>query len=95
MEYSGEKLGTVELVAVSNVNRSKSKYNIEAAKRFRKSVWFKNALKISIILCLIYILVCIYAWVVFKSKAKPMKPIYAVPKMDKKKKKSRKPENKE
>lgn len=95
LEYSGEKLGTVELVAVSNVNRSKSKYNIEAAKRFRKSVWFKNALKISIILCLIYILVCIYAWVVFKSKAKPMKPIYAVPKMDKKKKKSRKPENKE
>lgn len=87
LEYSGEELGTVELVAVSDVNRSKSKYNLEAAKRFPKSQWFKNALKIAIILCVIYILICIYSWVLFRSKAKPLKPIYAVPKMDKKKKK--------
>ena len=87
MEYSGEELGTVELVAVSDVERSKSKYNLEAAKRFYKSDWFKNALKISIVLCIIYIVICIYSWVVFKSKAKPLKPIYAVPKMSKKKKK--------
>lgn len=87
LEYSGEELGTVELVAVSDVERSKSKYNLEAAKRFYKSDWFKNALKISIVLCIIYIVICIYSWVVFKSKAKPLKPIYAVPKMSKKKKK--------
>jgi len=87
LEYSGEELGTVELVAVSDVNRSKSKYNLEAAKRFPKSQWFKNALKIAIILCVIYILICVYSWVLFRSKAKPLKPIYAVPKMDKKKKK--------
>ncbi len=86
LEYSGEELGTIELVAVSDVDRSKSKYNLEVMKRFPKSTWFKNALKISIILCLIYIVICIYAWVVYKSKGKPMKPIYAVPKMDKKKK---------
>ncbi len=87
LEYSGEELGKVELVAVSDVNRSKSKYNLEAAKRFHKSKWFKNAWMIAIILCVIYILICIYSWVLFKSKAKPLKPIYAVPKMDKKKKK--------
>lgn len=91
LEYSGEELGTVELVAVSDVDRSKSKYNIEVIKRFPKSTWFRNAFIISIVLCLIYIVICIYAWIVYKSKAKPMKPIYAVPKMDKKKKK--KPEN--
>jgi len=88
LEYSGEELGTIELVAVSDVNRSKSKYNLEVVKRFPKSKWFKNALKISIILCLIYIVICIYAWAVYKSKGKPLKPIYAVPKMDKKKKKN-------
>ena len=90
LEYSGEELGTIELVAVSDVERSKSKYNLEVMKRFPKSAWFKNALKISIILCLIYIVICIYAWAVYKSKGKPMKPIYAVPKMDKKKKENNK-----
>lgn len=88
LEYSGEELGTIELVAVSDVDRSKSKYNLEVIKRFPKSRWFKNALKISVLLCLIYIVICIYAWIVYKSKGKPLKPIYAVPKMDKKKKKS-------
>lgn len=95
LEYSGEELGTIELVAVSDVERSKSKYNLEAAKRFPKSQWFKNAIKISVILCLIYIIICIYAWAVYKSKGRPVKPIYAVPKMDKKKKKSENNQNKD
>lgn len=88
LEYSGEELGTVEIVAVSDVKRSKSKYNFEAIKKFPKSDWFKNALKISAVLCLIYIMVCVYAWLLFKKKGKPLKPIYAVPKMEKKKKKN-------
>ena len=83
LEYSGEELGTVEIVAVSNVERSFSKYNLYVAKMFRKSRWFNRALLISFLLCAIYILVCIYAYVVFKSKSKPMKPIYAVPKVNK------------
>lgn len=87
LEYSGEKLGTVELVAVSDVKRSASKYNLYAAKKFKDSKWFKNAITISCVLCAIYIVICIYSLVVFKSKAKPLKPLYAVPKMDKNKKK--------
>ncbi len=86
--YSGEELATVELVAVSDVNRSKTAYNFEVAKRFHKSPWFKTAIKISIALSILYIIICIYALVLFKSSKKPLKPIYAVPKMDKKKKKS-------
>lgn len=89
LEYSGEELGKVELVAVSDVERSASKYNLEVVKRFPKSKWFKNGFKISAILCAIYILVCVYSWILFKSKAKPLKPIYAVPKMGKKKKKKK------
>jgi len=84
---SGEPIATVELVARDDIGRSKTKYNLEVAKRFHKSAWFRTAIKISIILSLIYILICIYAYVVFKSHKKPLKPIYAVPKMGKKKKK--------
>ena len=88
--YSGEVLGTVEVVAVSGVKRSESKYNLYVAKLFPKSRWFNKALLISCLLCAIYIIVCIYSYVVFKSKAKPLKPIYAVPKVDKKKKSKKK-----
>lgn len=84
LEYSGEELGTVEIVAVSNVERSVSKYNIYAAKMFKKSHWFSKALMLSFLLCAIYILICIYSYASFKSKAKPMKPIYAVPKVNNK-----------
>lgn len=91
LEYSGEELGTVEVVAVSGVERSVSKYNLYAAKLFTKSRWFHKALIVSFLLCAIYILICIYSYVVFKSKAKPMKPIYAVPKLDKDRKKTKRP----
>lgn len=84
--YSGEVLGKVEVVAVSGVKRSASKYNLYVAKLFPKSRWFNKAILISTLLCAIYIIVCIYSYIVFKSKAKPLKPIYAVPKVDKKKK---------
>ena len=82
LEYSGEELGTVEIVAVSNVERSASKYNLYAAKMFKKSRWFSRALMVAFLLCAIYIMICVYAYISFKSKAKPMKPIYAVPKVN-------------
>ena len=84
LEYSGEELGTVELVAVSSVERSSSKYNWYVAKMFTKSSWFSKAFIFAGLLSLLYIIICIYSYAVFKSKAKPMKPIYAVPKVEKK-----------
>lgn len=87
LEYSGEPLATVEIIAVSDVERSWSKYNLYAAKMFPQSVWFKKALIISIMLCVIYILVCIYSYFVFKNNTKPLKPKYAVPKIESKSKK--------
>lgn len=87
LEYSGEALATVELVAVSDVERSVSKYNLFAISMFPKSSWFHKALVISLLLCGIYILMCVYSYVVFKNHSKPLKPIYAVPKVEKKKKK--------
>lgn len=94
LEYAGEEIGTMELVAVSDVDRSVAKYNWYAAKMFPKASWFKKSLVISAVVCLIYILVCIYAYVVFRNKKKPVKPIYAVPKVEGQKKR-KKPTNKE
>lgn len=86
LEYSGEELATVELIAVSDVERSAAKYNLYAAKMFPKSNWFKKALIISCVLCGIYILICIYSFILFKNNSKPVKPKYAVPKVEDKKK---------
>ena len=93
--YSGEVLGTVEVVAVSGVKRSQSKYNLYVARLFPKSRWFNKALLISCLLCAIYVIVCIYSYVVFKSKTKPLKPIYAVPKVDRKKRPKKDNSNRE
>ncbi|MBP5581583.1 MAG: D-alanyl-D-alanine carboxypeptidase, partial [Ruminococcus sp.] len=67
--------------------------NLYVAKMFRKSRWFNRALMISFLLCAIYVLICIYAYVVFKSKSKPMKPIYAVPKVNDKDRRRRRSQN--
>ncbi len=85
LEYSGEKLADVELVAVSDVERSSLKYNTYAAKLFLKSSWFKNSLIIAGVVSVLYIILCVYAYVLFKSHSKPLKPVYAVPKIDKQK----------
>lgn len=94
LEYSGEEIATVDLIAVSDVNRSALKYNIYAAKMFPKSKWFKKAFIITGILCGIYILLCVYSYVLFKQRQKPLKPIYAVPKVNKPKKKKNNTEKK-
>ncbi len=87
LEYSGERLADVELVAVSNVERSTSKYNFYAAKLFTKSSWFKKSFIVAGLISILYIIICIYSYVLFKSRAKPVKPMYAVPKVDRRKKK--------
>lgn len=94
LTYSGEELGTVELVAVSDVKRSVSKYNLYAAKMFKKSQWFNKALLISLVLCAIYIIICIYSYICYKNAEKPAKSYYAVPKMNKQKKKKKRTSDK-
>ncbi len=76
LKYNGEELGTVELVAVSDVNRSKSKYNLYAIKKFPSSKWFRTALTVSFVLCALYILMCIYSYIVFKNNQKKARAKY-------------------
>lgn len=85
--YSGEEIATVNLVAVSDVERSASKFNLYVAKRFKDSEWFKKAFIVSGLLCLIYIVLCAYSFICYKNNSKAVKPIYAMPKAGKRKKK--------
>lgn len=86
LKYSGETIGTVNLVAVSDVKRSVSKYNLYAASKFIKSPWFRNAIAASSVLSGLYVLICVYAFICYKNKQKPVKPIYTVPKKQSKNK---------
>ena len=72
------------------LNKSFLKYNAYALTMFPKSSWFKTAFMISFLLCALYIIVCIYSWIVFKNKQKPIKPKYAVPKVNKRQKNNKK-----
>ena len=86
LKYSGEEIAAVDLVAVSDVKRSVTKYNMYAAKKFKDSKWFSTAILISSILSGVYILLCIYSFICYKNNAKPISPVYAVPRVKKNKK---------
>ncbi len=79
LEYSGEEIATTELVAVSDVKRSWSKYNLYAVKLFPKSDWFRKALTVSCVLSAIYIILCIYSYIMYKRNERPIKPLYLTP----------------
>lgn len=86
LTYSGETLGTVELVAVSDVERSISKYNIYAIQQFNNSEWFNKALLVSCVPCIIYIIICVYSFIKYKNDSRPIKSMYALPNLKKKNK---------
>ncbi len=75
LKLSGESICTIDLVAVSSVERSSTKFNIEVAKQFKNSKWLKRGLIFSFILTLIYIIICIYAYRVIV-KRKPVRGVY-------------------
>jgi D-alanyl-D-alanine carboxypeptidase (penicillin-binding protein 5/6) len=62
LSFSGETLTVIDLVATTDVERSDYKVNAEAAKRFNESGWFKAAIWISVLLCALYLGLCIYAY---------------------------------
>ncbi|MDE5583856.1 MAG: D-alanyl-D-alanine carboxypeptidase [Ruminococcus sp.] len=70
LKYNGEELGTVELVAVSDVERSAAKFNLFAVTKFKDSKWFRTAFTVSFTLCALYIIMCIYSYVLYQSRDK-------------------------
>ncbi len=81
LKFSGEVIATVPLVAVSNVERSFSKYNMYALQNFPHSPWFAVGIAAGCVLTVLYIILCIYAAYRAKRSATPEDPVHLVPRV--------------
>ncbi len=59
LSLSGEVLCTVDLVANQDITLSETQYNLDKAKAFLGSFWFKLAIGIAIVLIILYIVIYI------------------------------------
>lgn len=80
LKYAGDEIAKVDLVAINDVDRSFSKFNLYALTNFKNSPYFHYALLLAIALSMIYIFVCLYASMKNKQKNKPEDPIHLIPK---------------
>lgn len=72
LNFSGENLATIDLIATEDVARSALKYNLAIAKEFTSSGWFKLAVALVIVLIVMYI---IYYFAVTRKKRRRMKHV--------------------
>ncbi len=80
LKFSGEEIITIDLIATSSVELSKYKYYMALIQHFPKSPWLMKAVLISLLLCAIYIVICLYAHICYKEKLKPIEPVHLKPK---------------
>lgn len=81
LKFSGEVIATVPLVAVNNVDRSISKYNMYAIQNFPNSPWFIVGITGGCVLTVLYIILCIYASIRAKRSITPEDPIHLIPRV--------------
>lgn len=79
LKFSGEVIATIPLVAVSDVNRSFTKFNAYAFENFPHSPWFRYGIIAGCVLTVLYIALCIYAAYRAKKNVTPEDPIHLVP----------------
>ena len=77
LKFSGEELTTLNLVSTSSVGLSRFRYYLELAKHFTKTSWLTWAIILSAMFSLIYIAICVYAYVQYQNRKKA--PIYLRP----------------
>ncbi len=80
LKFSGEEIVTIDLIATSSVELSNYKYYLTLIQHFPKTPWLMKAVLISLLLCSIYIVICLYAHICYKNKLKPIEPIHLKPK---------------
>ncbi|MBE6848832.1 MAG: D-alanyl-D-alanine carboxypeptidase [Ruminococcus sp.] len=79
LKYSGEQIAAIDLVATSSVKLSPFKYYFALVQHFPKTAWLIRAVIISILLCAIYIALCIYAHICHQQRLKPVQPVHLKP----------------
>ena len=79
LKFSGEVIAVIPLVAVNQVDRSFTKYNLYALENFPHSPWFRYGLIGGFVCTALYILLCIYASYRAKRSVIPEDPIHLIP----------------
>lgn len=80
LKFSGEVIDTIPLVAVSSVERSIIKQNLNALKEFPHSSALRYSLLIACIITGIYIICCINATYQCRKKAREENSVHLIPK---------------
>ncbi len=105
LKFSGEEIATIDLVATSSVKLSPFKYYMALIQHFPKTDWLMKAVLISLLLCAIYIALCLYSHICYKQRLKPVQPVHLKPRTSgvkreaarstdkERKKQNRKPDN--
>lgn len=70
LKLSDEKIAVIDLVASTDVDRSFLKFNLSMTKNFFSSPWFLVAIVVSLLISLIYLGLCIWAYTDAKNRAK-------------------------
>ncbi len=79
LKFSGEVIDTIDLVATSDVELSAFKYYLALVTHFPKTPWMTTAILVSLLLCAIYIALCIYSHICYKQRLKPIQPVHLKP----------------
>ncbi|MBE6876295.1 MAG: D-alanyl-D-alanine carboxypeptidase [Ruminococcus sp.] len=79
LKFSGQELAVIDLVSTSSVELSQRKYYLALAKHFPHTEWMTRAIFLSVILCAVYLVLCIYAHVLYTQKPKVPEPVHLQP----------------
>lgn len=93
LKFSGEVIDTIDLVATSDVKLSTFKYYLALITHFPKTSWLMKAVMISLVLCAIYIALCVYSHISYKQRLKPIQPVHLKPRASAVKKEAGKANN--
>ena len=79
LKFSGEDIAAVDLIATSDVELSSMKYYAALVKYFPKTPWMKYAIIASVLLCAIYIALCVYSHIMYLQRRKQAQPVHLRP----------------
>ena len=94
LKFSGQELETIDLIASSSIKLSEGKYYLALAKHFPQTEWLTRGIFLSVILCAVYLVLCIYAHVLHVQKPKTPEPVHLRPKASAVKKEAEKSKKK-
>lgn len=79
LKFSGEDITTINLISTSEVKLSTVKYYAALVKHFPKTKWLTTAILLSLLLCAIYIALCVYSHIQYLQRRRLAHPVHLKP----------------